>query len=362
MSESPANDDETRQKLLEISEVLKKEGIEVETCDDIHTLLNNITRSFCSKAGEELFKNGITDLSRKIDEYHSQLYGFEERVCYRWSLPFSLFEYLIIQSQEINEEFHKEFGKIATEERDLVFGILFRLHEKACIVAKEVIALMKSGYSDGANARCRTLYEFAVISFFIAKHGNDVAERYINYQAIEEYRAAKEYQEYCKITGDIPFSNEEMEKMNEKCETLIEQYKKPFTKRTFNKGYGWAAKALNLPNPKFSDLARDVDFSRLLFPYSMASWAIHANAKCLMFKLASPDEKYILTGESNIGMAEPGQRAAISLLQINFALLNSKISIENLTRIRSMILLVNEINKAFSEVHDSINMNEVRIS
>jgi predicted ATP-grasp superfamily ATP-dependent carboligase len=81
-----------------------------------------------------------------------------------------------------------------------------------------------------------------------------------------------------------------------------------------------------------------------------------------MFKLASPDEDLILTGESNIGMADPGQRAAISLLQINFSLLNLKISVENLTRVRSMILLVNQINKAFIEVHDSINMDDVSVS
>lgn len=263
----------------------------------------------------------------------------------------------ILQSQRINEEFIKEFGQIAAEEKDMVFGTIIRLHAKACIAAKEVHALMRSGYPDGANARCRTLNEFAVISFFIAKHGNDVAERYMKHRIIETYKAAKEFQEYCEKNGEIPFTNEEMEKLHKKRENLIEMYKKSFKER-----YGWAADALNNPNPNFTDIMRDVEFSHLLPSYRMASWAIHANSKCLMFKLASPDEDLILTGESNIGMADPGQRAAISLLQINFALLNLKISIENLTKIRSMILLVNEINKAFIDVHNSIDLSDRSIS
>lgn len=362
MSESPDDDGVMREKLFEISEALKKEGIDVEISDDNQTTLNNIIRSFCSKAGEEQFKNIVADLPRKLDEYHSQLYGFEERLYYRWSMPFSLFEYFILQSQEINGDFHKEFGGIAAEEKDLVFGILLRLQAKACIVAKEVLTLMRSGYPDGASARCRTLNEIVVISFFIVKHGNDVAERYMRHRVIEDYQAAKEFQDYCKISGEIPFSNEEMEKLHENCEALIEQYKKPFDKRTFNKRYGWAANALNNPNPNFTDLVRDMEFSRLLPSYRMASWAIHANSKCMMFKLASPDEGFILTGESNIGMADPGQSAAISLLQINFALLNLKISIENLARIRSMMLLVNQINKAFIDVHNSIDLSDRSIS
>jgi len=272
-------------------------------------------------------------------------------------MPFSLFEYFILQSQSINEEFIKEFGLLAVEENDLVFGTIIRLHAKACIVAKEVLTLMRSGYPDGANARCRTLNEIAVFSFFIAKHGDDVAKRYIKHRIIEDYKAAKELQKYCEKIGETPFSNEEMEKLHENFETLIKLYEKPF-----GGSYGWAAQALNKKSPRFADLIEDVELSHLLPSYRMASYAIHANSKCLMFKLASPNEDLILTGESNIGMADPGQRAAISLLQINFALLNLKISIDNLTKIRSTILPVNQINKAFIDVHNSIDLSDRSIS
>jgi hypothetical protein len=357
MGELPADDGEMREKLFEISEALKKEGVDVEISDNNQTTLNNIILAYCSKAGEEQFKNIDAELPRQLEEYHSQLYGFEERLYYRWSMPFSLFEYFIIRSQDINEEFITKFGQLATEEKDLVFSILLRLHAKACIVAKEVLTLMRSGYPDGASARCRTLNELAVISFFIAKHGNDVAERYMRHRVIEDFKDATELQKYYEKIGETPFSDDEMEKLHKKRENLIELYKKPFKER-----YGWAADALNNPNPNFTDIMRNVEFSHLLPSYRMASYAIHANSKCLMFKLASPEEDLILTGESNIGMADPGQRAAISLLQINVALLNSKISIENLAKIRSMMLLVNEINKAFIDVHNSIDLNNVSVS
>lgn len=357
MSESPADTGEMRKKLFEISETLKKEGVNVEISDDNQTTFNNIVLAYCSKAGEEHFKKIEYELPSKLEEHYSQLYGFEERLYYRWSMPFSLFEYFILESQDINEEFIKKFWQLAAEENDLVFSSIIRLHAKACIVAKEVLTLMRSGFPDGANARCRTLNEIAVFSFFIPKHGNDVAERYAKHRVIEDYKAAKELQKYCDKIGETPFSDEEMEKLHKNYETLIKLYEKPF-----GGIYGWAAQALGNKSPHFADLIEDVELSHLLPSYRMASYAIHANSKCLMFKLSSPDEDEILTGESNIGMADPGQRAAISLLQINFALMNLKISYEYLIKIRSMFLLVNRINKAFIEVHDSIDLSERRIS
>ena len=50
---------------------------------------------------------------------------------------------------------------------------------------------MRSGYPDGASARCRTLNEFVIISYFIAKHGNEVAKRYVDHRDIETCRLLK---------------------------------------------------------------------------------------------------------------------------------------------------------------------------
>ena len=49
--------------------------------------------------------------------------------------------------------------------------------------------------ADGAMARWRTLDEIAVVSFFVQKHGEDLAERYTVHQHIESWKAAERYNE-----------------------------------------------------------------------------------------------------------------------------------------------------------------------
>jgi len=310
---------------------------------------------------EEALSKEIFDISgysEKLNEYHSELYGFEERLYYLWYKPFSLYEYFTIQTQEVNKKYKDAYGQIAAEEDDLVFSVVLRLHAKSCIVAKEVLALMRSGYPDGASARCRTLNEFVIISYFIAKHGNEVAKRYVDHRNIETCKAAEEFQKYCKKIGEIPLADEEMEKHRKKRQDLIDLYKSPFKEM-----HGWAADALNNPKPSLSDLMRNVGFSHLLPSNRMASWAIHAsNAKCLLFTLSSPDEGCILTGESNYGMADPGCSATLSLWQINHLLITLRENRNNQTIIESMTSLTNEIRKTFVEVHNSIDTSIVKMS
>ena len=310
---------------------------------------------------EDPLSDKIFDISvhsKKLDKYHFELYGFEERLYYLWNKPFSLYEYFIIQTQDVNEKYKDTYGQIAAEEDDLVFSIVLRLHAKSCIVAKEVLALMRSGYPDGASARCRTLNEFVIISYFIAKHGNEVAKRYVDHRNIETCKAAEEFQKFCKIIGEIPLSDEEMEKHRRKRQDLINLYKSPF-----KESFGWAADALKNPKPNLSDLMRNVGLSHLLPSNRMASWAIHAsNAKCLLFTLSSPDEGCILTGECNFGMADPGCSATMSLWQMNHLLITLKENQNNQTIIESMTSLTNETRKAFIEVHNSIDTSIVKMS
>ncbi len=79
-------------------------------------------------------------------------------------------------------------------ENNHVFFVLTRSHARACQIAREILTLIKNGYADGAMARWRALHEISVISSFIAKHGNEVAEKYLLHSNIESNKAAVLYQ------------------------------------------------------------------------------------------------------------------------------------------------------------------------
>ena len=64
-------------------------------------------------------------------------------------------------------------GKIST------YTALSTLHTRASQEYLEILTLVKNGFSDGAFARWRSMYELSVISSFIRKFGEPVAEKFI---------------------------------------------------------------------------------------------------------------------------------------------------------------------------------------
>src|SRR5260370_35431821 len=67
--------------------------------------------------------------------------------------------------------------------------LLIRLLVRGCQVTDEIICLLENGFADGAMARWRTLHEIAVVAAVISQHGEDIAERYVDHQAVWSKRA-----------------------------------------------------------------------------------------------------------------------------------------------------------------------------
>ena len=57
-------------------------------------------------------------------------------------------------------------------------------------MADEIICLLENGFADGAMARWRTLHEIAIVAIVLSKHGEDIAQGYLDHQAVESKRAA----------------------------------------------------------------------------------------------------------------------------------------------------------------------------
>lgn len=103
-------------------------------------------------------------------------------------------------------------------------------------------------------------------------------------------------------------------------------------------------------------------FSLTLRPfYKMASHNVHANPKGAFFKLSLYPRRQdiLLACPSNIGLADPGHAAAISLGQITIALLTIKPTLDNLVICNILMRLEPEIGETFLAAQKLLEEDEV---
>lgn len=331
--------------LKELLKNLEKTQLTVDGVE-LKTIISKAVDSGASEAATHLLNQLKATAPKMLKKRRKDMIFFEQRLNKLWRKPFDLLEMFLVMSYEAGEAFNEEMRPEAAKSNDLVFDALTRLHARGCQIAGEILTLLRSGYAAGAHARWRTLHEIAIVAFFIKQHGNKVAERYILHNDIESYKALLEYKKHSSALGYPSCTKEEVEKAI----TLRNQLCKKFGK-SFSNNYGWAAEVLKNPDPSLSDLEERVNLDHLRPFYRMASHAVHANPKGITFNLGLlGTEGVLLAGPSNVGMADPGHATAISLQQVNTALLTTKPSLQVIVVLRTMKQLVDEIGKTFLEV------------
>jgi hypothetical protein len=315
-----------------------------ETVEQIPNIFTTLTN--------ELTKNIFTKLNKKwYNEQHLQRKersGFERRLYCRWKRPLELLKMLLTISQEFGDILSEELkdSSLSTTNKYKI-DVLIRLHARACQVTSEIIVLLCSGYADGAMARWRTLHEIAVISLFLYEGGEDLAERYVLHEVIESRKAMREYTRCNKFLNDEPFSDKEIEEIEESYNDLILRFGDSYAT-----SYGWAVEKLKINKPTFSDIEKAVGIDHLRSYYRMASHNVHANPKGVFLKLGLLDEvDILLTGSSNAGLVEPGHSTAISLNQVSTSLGLIEPNLDKLVLLKVMLLLEKEIGEAFIEAH-----------
>jgi hypothetical protein len=262
-----------------------------------------------------------------------------------------LLEMFLVITYEAGADFNNTFRKEASRQSDNVFDVLTSIHARGCQIGFEILTLIKSGFADAAHARWRTLHENAVVAFVIAKHGQDIAERYCLHEAIESYKAMCQYQKHCSALNTEPFSEDELQKTKQTHDTLVKRFGSSF------KGeYGWATEALHKKAVFFGDLETEAGLGHLRPYYKMASHNVHANIKGAKFKLGLGLEKQplLLAGPSNYGFADPAHGAAISLNQITAALLNTRPNLDHLVTLRILSRLTKEIGDEFLRIQTEL--------
>jgi hypothetical protein len=237
--------------------------------------------------------------------------GFERRLRSIWKDGFDRLEVLIGFYTEIGEHFLRD-GMALGQKDTARFRALVELHARGARVAREIFCLMQAGFGDGAFARWRTLYELSVVTRFIAKHGEDVASRYLQHIAIRSAKAARQFNEHATAIGWERESAHVVAQLASRSQDVADRFGDDFGNE-----YGWASKVLGNRKPNFAVLARDIGWDHWRPFYSWASGGVHAGPDGLLpMGAKGHGSDYLLVGASNAGLADPGQFTALALAQI----------------------------------------------
>ena len=339
-----------------ILEAIINSGKEIPDSKKLSKMIKKVIAETLPKSAEILLNELKKTKSKMLKERRNYQEGFESRLMWRWQKPLDLLEMFFVMALESGEEFNNKHREEAVRNQDFLFEALTRIHARGCQIFFEIIALLKSGLADGAFARWRSLHELAVISFFLRKHGKNVAERYLAHTIIENYKEAIEYQKYCKRLGYKPLTRIQFQELERSRDAVCAKYG-----RDFCKNYGWVPSNI-LPKRDFKEIEKSIKMDMWRPFYKMACINVHAGSKSLRFRLGLIQgdslQEVLLAGPSNYGLADPAQNSAISLYQITTCLLSTKPTMERLTIIKAMQKLVREIGDAFCKIQFQIEKEE----
>lgn len=281
-----------------------------------------------------------------------------------WGEALDLFMMLVVGAQEMGARFDKKHRPPDDEWFDPVYDALLGLQARACRTALEVYHLLSDGFPKGAMARVRTLHEVAVTAMVIADYGrrsehSDLADRFLDHEAVATYKEALNYQLNCETLGYEPFSDEEMADLKARRDAVVAEYGS-----AYKESCGWAA-GLDKPTaPTFRDLEELAKVSHLRGHYSWASHEVHSDAKGYFLNESTWGETvYRETGYSNDGLADPGHMALISLLQTTVSLLFSPedTSLRSIVEAQAMSVLVERAGDAFLAAHQAVEAHNTKL-
>ncbi|QFT84298.1 hypothetical protein FIU88_04825 [Halomonas sp. THAF12] len=288
---------------------------------------------FISEVGEDAFLEAVEEfsitLSEKYLHYSKEYYGealrqrseFGERVVKKWREVFEKFEGYIELCFEIVVYYSKANKDSAEEEGSFQFRALKQLHAKSILVAREIQALLESGYADGAFARWRTLHEIGTACVVISRN-SDAAERFILHESVMNYKRAINYNEFHERLNHDPIPESDIEKLKvlrdeaakvlgENCERQSDyEWARPVFKEE-----GWPKKT----RITFAKLEKVAGLEHYRPYYEWACEKNHAPSKENFANLGLGKfyghESY-LVGQSSHGMVEPINCTCLSLVNV----------------------------------------------
>jgi hypothetical protein len=257
-----------------------------------------------------------------------------------------LFEGFIELNTQISSLVYKKFHGLFTEIEDqFKLDILIATHVRACQVANEIKILVENGFADGALARWRTLHEICVIFLFLYDADHVTVKMYSDYEAIESWRKAKDYQECCEKLGWEKLDDEELENLENERKIVIDAYGKEFSE-----SYGWTLNHLPKGRRNFKELEKLVDIDHLRHVYAWSSENVHAGVSGIRTRLGlrNDEQQHFLTGPNDFGFTDPVQFASYSLAEVSSVLIGMEDSILHSIYEELLYFFQNELVREFS--------------
>jgi hypothetical protein len=314
-------------------------------------IIGNIINQIVTKVSDKILRSLKHQAKQMLRDKYADLSSFETRLYKKWGKALDLLELHLMLTLEAGGDFNSEFRSSAAASNDYIFEALTRLHARACQITSEILCLLRSGHADGAHARWRTLHEISVVSSFIVQNSNDLAEAYLLHEGIETYKAAEQFQRYCKVLGYKRLTKREFTKIESRRQHLINRFGKEYGTQ-----YGWATLAIK-NRPTMKEIEKATGLAHVRPFYKMASQNVHANPRSVFFRLGLYPEirDILLAGPSDAGLSDPGSWTAISLNQVTAALLLREPILDNIIICDILIKLSREIDQKFSEIEQRIN-------
>lgn len=301
---------------------------------------------------DELLAEYAAKYPSVIDDEAATREGFETCLHQRWGQAFENFEFFILLNHEAGSTFKQHLIEDdELSDTDPLFSALFRLHARACQVSREVLALIRAGYADGAFSRWRALYEIAISAQFISKYGKDTAERFLRHKIVDDYFEAELLQKHHEELGFKSFSDDEIEAIEERLEQMVDKYG-----GAFKQSYGWAHVELD-ENPSRRTVAEDVGLDEYEPYFAFASDTVHGGAKGTLYRMGltpNTQTEVMAAGPTNTGFTDPTQFTVLMLAEVTEALLLSGENVTWSLVSTSVFKLTHEIIATFDDVRKQL--------
>jgi hypothetical protein len=307
--------------------------------DKLPELLKSITRGLMEVTYKYCLdkKSDLKNREKEINTKIKKNYGF----------GIQLFEgFLELNSKISSMTYDKYYKSFDTYQDHIKLDALVANHVRACQIANEIKILVKNGFADGAHARWRTLHEISVIFLYLYNSDYETIEMYNDYEVIETYRKANEYNECCEELGLESIEDSEIENLNQKRDFLISKYGKEFTEN-----YGWTMKDLPKGRRNFRELEKFVNLNHLRAIYTWSNESIHGGVSGIKTKLSlrENEQHYFLTGPNDCGFIDPIYFTSVSLSEMSNAFLNMEDSLMNKILEKLLLLFKNQVVEEFEK-------------
>lgn len=347
-----SKEEDTRVDVLNIIENKKQQ------VSNFINLSDDERGDYSASLAKRIAKERLVLIYKNIPDYFIELRTgnivVSESIDEIWGQALDLFELLINTAIDITTRFNISKLEIFNENIDL-YDALQRLQGRACLLSNEILVLLRAGFSDGAHARCRTLYETMIISCFITE--NETAKRYLDYSLVNDLKKASNYNKYNEILESDQISKKEILALEKEVSKLKLQYGEDFTKGDYN----WALNILkfnrNQNQIKFWQIEEKIDFKSMKHFHKTSSDNIHTASSSLYSHIGLPNEKshHLLMGASDLGIEEPCSLASyfINITTSNLILHKAE-NTEHLIQISLLNQIREDLQKCLNEIEIEI--------